>query len=105
MRITRNRHKFNAKICESDGIKFSSKRERSFFHALKAQQDRGEVLFFLRQIPLHLPGNTKYVVDFQVFYANGEVAFIDVKGLETENFKLKKRQVEDLYPITIEIVK
>lgn len=100
----RNRHKFHAKPCESDGIKFASKKERSYFHALKILQEKGEVLFFLRQVPFFLPGNTKYVCDFQVFYSNGEVAFIDVKGVETPMFILKKKQVEDLYPIKIEIV-
>lgn len=101
----RHRHKFNAKICESDGIKFSSKRERDYYHQLKHQQKSGDVVFFLRQIPISLPGNSKYVCDFEVFYSDGTVAFIDVKGVETENFRLKKRQVEDLYPIEIEIVK
>lgn len=101
----RKRHKFNAKQSESDGITFSSKAERAYYNRLKLLQQSGEVLFFLRQTPIHLPGNTKYLVDFQVFYADGTVAFIDVKGMSTPMFVLKKKQVEDLYPITIEIVK
>lgn len=101
----RQKHKFNAKPCEADDIKFSSKAERRYYHTLKILQDRGEVVFFLRQVPLHLPGNTKYVVDFQVFYADGTVAFVDVKGMSTPMFILKKTQVESLYPIEIEIVK
>jgi hypothetical protein len=99
------KHKFHAKPCKTDDIKFSSKAEARYYHRLKLLQSNGEVLFFLRQVPISLPGNTKYVVDFQVFYANGTVSFIDVKGFSTPMFLLKKKQVEDLYPIEIEVVK
>ncbi len=40
-----------------------------------------------------------------IFYADGRVRVVDVKGVETETFKLKKRQVEEIYPVEIEIVK
>lgn len=101
----RQKHKFNAKSCEADNIKFSSKAERAYYYKLKKLQEVGEIVFFLRQIPIFLSGNTKYVVDFQVFYSDGTVAFVDVKGMSTPMFILKKKQVEDLYPIKIEIVK
>lgn len=101
----RLKHKYNAKICESNGIKFASKRERHWYNILKMQQKNGEVLFFLRQVPIDLPGITTYRVDFVVFYANNDIAFLDVKGVETEIFKMKKRQVEEIYPFKIECVK
>jgi len=101
----RLKHKYHARRCESDGIKFASKREKYWYHNLLMLQKAGDVLFFLRQTPLHLPGNTKYVCDFVVFYANGEIAFLDVKGVETPMFIMKKKQVEELYPIEIECVK
>lgn len=101
----RKKHKFSAKRCESDSIKFGSKAERSYYHRLQALQKSGEVVFFLRQVPFDLPGNTKYFVDFQVFYADGTVSFIDVKGMSTPLFIMKKKQVEDLYPVEIEIVR
>lgn len=99
------KHKFKAIRCESDSIKFGSKLERAYYHRLKRLQESGEVLFFLRQTAFHLSGNTKYVVDFSVFYADGTVSFVDVKGMSTPMFILKKKQVEDLYPIDLEIVK
>lgn len=98
------KHKFNAKRTEIDNIKFDSKKEAQYYSTLKLQQRAGEVIFFLRQVPFHLPGNTKYVCDFQVFYSDGTVKFVDVKGVETAMFKLKKKQVEELYPIQIDIV-
>lgn len=101
----RHKHKFNAKACESDGIKFSSKAERSYYNRLKLLQKSGEVLFFLMQVPFRLPGNIKYFCDFQIFYSDGTVSFVDVKGVSTPLFILKKKQVEQMYPVNIEIVK
>jgi hypothetical protein len=95
------RHKFNAKRSEYSGIKFASKKELKRYQELELLQKYGEVLFFLRQIPIHLPAGTKYVLDYQVFWSNGEVTFEDVKGMRTPMYKLKKKQVEALYPITI----
>lgn len=101
----KHKHKFKAVACQSDSIKFGSKAEASYYNRLKTLKESGEILFFLRQVPFDLPGSTKYFVDFQVFYADGTVAFIDVKGMSTPMFILKKKQVESLYPIEIEIVK
>ena len=61
----------------------------------------GEVLFFLRQVPLHLPGNVKYLCDFVVFWENGEVTFEDVKGFRTALYKGKKKLIQHHYPIEI----
>ena len=95
------RHKFHAKRTEVDNIKFSSKKEAKRYNILKSLQNVGEVLFFLRQVPFHLPGNVKYVCDFLIFWANGEVTIEDVKGFKTESYKAKKKMVEALYPIEI----
>jgi hypothetical protein len=99
------RHKFRAQPTECDGIKFASKAEARYYGQLKLRQRAGDVVFFLRQVPVHLPGEVRYVMDFMVFEASGEVRMVDVKGIETESFKAKKRMVEALYPIKIEVVK
>lgn len=102
MTTAKIRHKFNARPSEQDGQRFDSRREAAYYQTLKLRQRAGEVVFFLRQVPFHLPGNSIYRVDFQEFRADGSVHFIDVKGVETETFRLKKRQVEALYPVEIE---
>lgn len=91
------RHKFNAVRCETDNIKFASKRECKRYLELKALREIGKVVRFLRQTPFHLPGNTKYVCDFTVFWEDGRVTFEDVKGMRTAAYITKKKQVEDLY--------
>ena len=95
------KHKFKAVRCEDDGIKFASKKEAKRYQQLKLLQDAGEVLFFLRQVPFHLQAGIKYVCDYLVFWTNGEITIEDVKGVKTDMYILKKKQVEATYPITI----
>lgn len=104
MKFQRVRHKFHAIATECDGIKFSSKKEARYYQTLKLRQAAGDVVFFLRQVPIHLPGGVKLVVDFVEFLSIGEVRFVDTKGVETESFKAKRRMVESLYPFKIETV-
>lgn len=99
-----NRHKYNAKPTVVDGIRFDSKREAQYYCDLKLRVKAGEVLFFLRQVPIHLPGGTKLVIDFQEFHSDGTVHFVDSKGKETEGFKIKRREVEHHYPFEVELV-
>lgn len=98
------RHKFGAVSCERDQKKFPSRLERRYYDQLKCREKSGEVVFFLRQIPFDLPGNVRYVCDFQVFLADGTVEFIDTKGRDTAMSIAKRKIVEDLYPVKIKIV-
>lgn len=95
------KHKFRAKPCEYDDIKFASKKEAKRYLELQALKKLGEVVFFLRQTPFHLTGGVKYVCDYLVFWKDGKVTIEDVKGMKTAMYKLKRKQVETLYPITI----
>jgi hypothetical protein len=95
------RHKFGAKKTEINDIVFASKKEAKRYRELLLLQSVGEILFFLRQVPFHLPGKTKYLCDFLVFWADGNVTIEDVKGFKTAMYILKKKQVEDVYPVTI----
>ncbi len=101
----RPRHKFNAVRTERDGRKFDSKMEARYYDALKLREKAGEILFFFMQVPIPLPGNRKMVIDFQEFHADGTVHHVDVKGHPTPVYKLKKQQVETLYPFKIEEVR
>jgi hypothetical protein len=100
----RIKHKFGAKPTTVEGIRFDSKKEARYFNELKLRQNSGEILFFLRQTPFHLPGNIRYVIDFVEFHASGDVVFTDVKGMMTPMAKLKIKQVEEIYGIEVNIV-
>lgn len=95
-------HKYAAKAVVIDGIRFDSRREGRLYESLKARVAAGEVAFFLRQVPIHLQGGTKLVIDFLVFFTDGRPPeFLDAKGFETQVFKVKRREVEAAYPIRI----
>ena len=94
--------KYHAVISEADGIKFRSKKEKKRYLELMILKKVGEVDYFLTQVPFRLPGNTKYLLDFMVFWNNGKITYEDVKGMRTPMFIMKKKQVEALYPIRIE---
>jgi len=95
------RHKFKAEPTVHDGIRFASKAEGRYYGELKLRQAAGDVLFFLMQVPFRLPGGVKYLLDFMVFNADGTIDCVDVKGMRTPMYKLKKKQVEAMYPIEI----
>lgn len=97
------KHKYNAVAVEFDGIRFDSKKEDRYYQELKLRVASGEVVFFLRQTPFHIGGGT-YRVDFQEFHADGTIHFVDVKGMQTAAFKKSKKQVEQMYPVEIEII-
>lgn len=101
-----HRHKYNAKPTTIGGIRFDSKKEAKYYQDLLVRQKAGEVLFFLRQTPFHLVKQDGtaiiYRVDFQEFRSDGTVHFVDVKGMITDSYRIKKAWVERDYPITIE---
>lgn len=95
--------KYNAKKVEIDGIKFDSKAEGEYYLHLKQQVTERQILGFERQKRMLLQegfnvegvkGKIRpifYVVDFIVTENDGTVTYIDVKGVETDVFKLKKK--------------
>jgi hypothetical protein len=96
------KHKFHAVKCEYDGFSFPSKKEGNDYLKLKLLKDKGEVVTFLRQVPLHLPGGVKLVVDWLVFWTNGDATFADTKGMKTPIYIAKKKIAEAYHGITIE---
>lgn len=95
--------KYNAKKVEIDGIKFDSKAEGEYYLHLKQQVAERKILGFERQKRMLLQegfsvegvqGKIRpifYVVDFIVTENDGTITYIDVKGVETDVFKLKKK--------------
>ena len=95
--------KYNAKKVEVDGIKFDSKAEGEYYLHLKQQVAERQILGFERQKRMLLQegfnvegvkGKIRpifYVVDFIITENDGTLTYVDVKGMETDVFKLKKK--------------
>lgn len=105
---TRKLGKFGAKrTMGSDGVNYDSKAERNYGEKLLLLQRAGKVRLVLRQVPFHLPGGVKMVLDFVWVGADGAMHFEDVKSPPTaakETFRAKKRMVEQLYDVSIDVV-
>jgi len=99
------KQKYYAQPTIVDDIRFPSKLEARYYSKLKLLQKAGEIKYFLMQIPFRLPGKVTYRCDFMIVNNDNSIRYVDTKGVETPVFKIKKRQVEALYPVVIEIVK
>ena len=86
--------KYNAR--KSGG--YASKREAAYADLLRRSKDAGAILDWLEQVPIKLPGNVRYVVDFMIIELDGSVRFIEIKGMETPEWKIKIRILEEMRP-------
>lgn len=84
-----------------DGLKFDSLLEADYFSSLKIKQLAGKIVHFHRQVEFILPGAVRYFCDFLVLFPDGSLEYIDTKGPKTDTYRIKKKQVEDLYDVTI----
>lgn len=92
-----------------NGITFDSKRE-AFYYNLYRKLEKAKKIFNLqRQIPYVFKLNDKkiftYKADFQYTDLDDKTHVIDVKGVLTPVFRLKKKLIEAQHNIEIEIVK
>ncbi|EAC7134137.1 TPA_asm: hypothetical protein GHL54_09800 [Listeria monocytogenes] len=112
---TSTRSKYNAKKVVIDNIKFDSKAEAAYYQQLKLLKMTGEVVSFDLQPEFILQDSfvkngkkyhaIKYRADFLVRYKDGHEELIDVKGMLTNEFILKRKLFEMRYMQSIKCVK
>ncbi|MGX5634447.1 DUF1064 domain-containing protein [Bacillus thuringiensis] len=100
--------KYNNKKVNLDGYVFDSQAEANYYEGLKIRYARGEIQGFERQPVFNLQPAFKkqdksfqaitYIADFLVYLPNGEVEVIDIKGMITETFNVKRKLFEYKYP-------
>lgn len=86
--------------------RYASKREAARAVQLEALRKSKHVTLWLPQVPMPMPpkpGEKRgaYVVDFLVFWADGRTTWEDAKGMRTDEYKRKKRWVEENYHIEV----
>lgn len=100
--------KYGSRKTTVDGITFHSAAEARYYQQLKIRKYAGDITDFELQpaFPL-MPtfrknGKTyrgiKYVADFKVTYPNGRIEIIDVKGMKTGEYGIKRKLFEHYYP-------
>ncbi len=106
MRFLRGFNKYHNIKTKVDNIVFHSKAEAARYSELKFLESNGEIKELLLQPRFSMVVAGKkicdYIADFQYLEesSSGGVTMVieDVKGVETEVFKIKKKLFEALYP-------
>jgi hypothetical protein len=89
---------------------YSSRKEAKYAAGLALRKKAGEISFWLEQVPFQLPGGIVHRLDFAVFINASDdsacycVHWIEVKGKDLAMGRLKRKQVEEIYGINIEVV-
>lgn len=106
--------KYNSKKVEIDGIIFDSKIEAKYYEQLKWLQEHNQILSFrvqpryLLQEAFTKEGKTyrkiEYIADFEIHHLDGSIEVVDVKGMETEAFKIKRKLFEKKYPHKLSLI-
>jgi hypothetical protein len=93
------RKKYGNVKTEIDGIKFDSKAEGRRYRQLKLMEQAGAMHGLILQKPFVLHAGIVYKADFAYFeLSTNKLVAEDVKGVETKEFKLKKRLFKEDYP-------
>ena len=101
----KKRSKYGAVKTWEGGVCWDSKLELKYYRELKILQEQGFITGFGRQCQFILSEGTdkdnrciSYIADFVIFYPDGTYKIIDVKGMETEIFKQKKKLFKNKFP-------
>lgn len=101
-------NKYGAKKTTIDNIKFDSKAEAMYYSKLKVLKQGKCIKSFECQpefvlLPPFQKGKKKYrgikyIADFRVEHLDGSIEIVDVKGMKTQVYLLKRQLFENLYP-------
>lgn len=112
----RRRSKYNNQKTVVDGIEFDSKKEAEYYCQLKLLKKAGEIKDIGLQPRFELqPAFEKngvkyrpitYIADFVITNNDGTTEIVDVKGVETQVFKIKQKLFEYMYPdLSLKVIK
>jgi hypothetical protein len=98
--------KFRAKPTTIDGRRFDSKKEARKYVELKFLKASGKIVDFECQAPFRISVNNElictYWADFVTYTPDGVRHILDVKGVKTPVYRLKKKLMQVVLGLTIE---
>ena len=99
--------KYKNKKVVVDGVKFDSKHEAEYYLYLKRLKEEDKIKDFGLQHKFELQPSFKkygkthraitYTVDFAIYHNNGDVEYVDVKGMETQQGIMRKKMFDYLF--------
>lgn len=112
--ITTKQNKYHNRKAFYDGHWFDSEKEKAWYIKFKLMEQAGEIHDLKLQVEFVLLETvklgdttfrkTKYTADFTYYDKNNKYHVIDVKGVKTDVYKLKKKLMAWKYGIEIEEV-
>jgi len=94
-------NKYRAKRQEFNGVQYHSKKEAAYAHELSMRMAAGDIKDWERQTKISLDVNghhiTNYYIDFIVHHNDGTMEYVEVKGFETPEWRLKWKLFDALY--------
>lgn len=96
--------KYHNQKVKVDGLLFDSRKEAKYYNSLKLLLLAKEIITFSRQVELILQEGfadqkpITYKADFLVVEKTGHCFFVDVKGMKTDVYKMKKKMLLAKYP-------
>ena len=98
----RTKSKYNNKTKTYNGKTYDSIREATHAEELDWRIKAGEVKEVIPQYKIPLKINDRhianYYIDFKVVLSDGDIEYHEVKGFETDLWRLKWKMTEALYP-------
>lgn len=95
-RNAKNKYRSVSTIYE--GRQYHSKAEAAYAAELDLRKKAKQILSWEPQVKVSLDVNgyhiSNYYVDFLVNYSDGTIEYVEVKGFETEVYRLKKKLFE-----------
>lgn len=108
-------NKYGARKTQMDGITFDSRAEAKYYEQLKWLKMSKQIKDFKLQPRFLLQEAFKkndktfrkieYIADFEVHNLDGSIEIIDIKGVETKEFAIKRKLYERLYETPLKVLK
>lgn len=103
------KNKYNAKKSFYNGYNYDSIKEAEYAMQLDWLKKAGEVEKWERQHKIDIRVNGQhicnYYIDFKVYYIDGHIEYHEVKGFETDLWRIKWRFVNALYDWKFVLIK
>jgi hypothetical protein len=100
----RRPQKYGAKPERTEDGYFASQRELQHWHISKLREKAGEIRNLERQVRFRLEINGVHICDYiadEAHFEGERRVVIDVKGVETDVFKLKRKLMKALHNIDV----
>lgn len=111
--IRKKRPKYNNRRISGGGHKFDSKKEALHFLKLRKLAEEGKIHGLVCQVKFTFPVNGQtiryvtsnmelsYIADFEYFTSDGSRVVVDVKGIKTPEYKIKRALMWALHGILV----